>query len=269
MKMLTRSILIALLGIKHGVAFAQVTEIDLSAYLLEGQGEDVLAEEPDQLSLELPLPIDGAAARPEEPAGLPSVPDLLSVPASPVSPLLGLPEATDPLLSITEQLQLLEQYGAVASLMREIRVMGNDEAVLSLLSALHDDPQTLALVRDAFETLDIAPVQVLAPIPAAVFSPDTGEEGPEPEEPTPPPPPPVRHEIIPVFAQVASETGARDKVIVSIGGKRFIRLPSETIEVDGRRIVVDAINASVNATGAQVVTIWVVENGTRRALEWN
>lgn len=210
-------------------------------------------------------------------------------PAAPVSGeddrFFNIAHAPDPLLTISRQSQVLEQYNDVATLMRDIKKEGNDDAVLALLSALAGDQATLEVFKAVFDTIDVAapapsPAPRVAPSPTAQPQEnpapvDLAGEAPKPVEVTPPKPPvPVappapRHPIVPVFAQTFSEQGGREKVIISVGGQRFIGLPGETIRVDGRRITIEGIVSKTGESGRETFTIYISENGVREALSWN
>jgi hypothetical protein len=252
---------VLVLSVLSPLALAQdVTEIDLSAYMQEQGIEDTalgedLAGGSDEPST---TPVQPAQAPADRSAGQ------QDTSVEPSAQFYGVPAATDPMLTIAKQQQMLEQIGALAALMREIRDQGNDAAVLAMLEGTAAGHESLGLVRKVFdswvveEELDAqngsspsaaAPMTERAPIPA--------------------PTPVIVHDIVPVFAQVHSDFGTRDKAIVSIGGRRFIRLPGEHIDVDGRRILIDSIESSVDATGREIYTIWITENNRREALSWN
>lgn len=235
-------------------AQSQVSEIDLSEYMAARGIESAPADQAEQT--EAAQAVDGLVA-----AEVPTV-DTQANPIPnqmPQTTLFHMPDQTDPMVSVTRQQQLLSEIGALATLMREIREQGNDEAVLAMLESATGSQENFELLRKVFDSLEV-------PEPPAAAQAAT-QIAPEAEQ-TPKPEPVVIHEIIPLFAQVHSDFGTRDKAIVSIGGRRFIRLPGEEIVVDGRRILIDAIESSINASGREIYTIWVMEDGKRTALEW-
>lgn len=229
---------------------AQPTEIDLSRYLDPPESDIERFDESTSLADTEQQP----QAQIESPVPAPVVVE----PAANLSPFFGMPQDTDPASEMEQQRLLLEQFGAVATLLREIKELGNEEAVLAMLEALSTDADTTELFRALFQTIKTTPVvqaSFAAPVLAAV------------SQPVEPVRPRVVHPIVPVFAQVGGASGTTEKVVVSIDGTRFIRLPGETIEHEGRRIVVESLE-STNSGGRDTISIWLIEDGRRFQLTW-
>ena len=250
-----------LLSVLSPLALAQdVTEIDLSAYMQEqGIEETALGED-------LASGADEPSTTPVQPVQAPADPsaEQQATSVEPSTQFYGVPAATDPMLTIAKQQQMLEQISTLAALMREIRDQGNDAAVLAMLEGTAAGHESLDLVRKVFDSWEVEEELGAQSVASPSAATPIAERAPIPA-----PAPVVVHDIVPVFAQVHSDFGTRDKAIVSIGGRRFIRLPGEYIDVDGRRILIDSIESSVDATGREIYTIWITENNKREALSWN
>ncbi|MBL4571568.1 MAG: hypothetical protein JKY40_10605 [Gammaproteobacteria bacterium] len=165
-------------------------------------------------------------------------------------------------MDLAVQQRLLEQSNELAKLLREIKEEGNEQAVLTLLASITGDESSVVFFQDAFDEVELLAAPML---PALTLTDNASAITPSV------PVVPVRrvvHEIIPVFAQVQSTDGGRNKVIVVIDGKRFIRLPGETIQYQGRSILIESISQNIE-NGREVYNIWIVENGSRNSLTWN
>lgn len=235
-------------------AIAQPTEIDLSAYTQTPVSDIERFEETS--------PVEDAEQAPPVQAQSP-VPALGVESTESLSPFFGMPQAIDPYQKMEQQRLLLEQFGAVATLLREIKELGNDAAVLAMLEAHSGDAETAELFRALFETIKPTSTSFSSVIPAGAMQATTASA----QSTIEPVRPRVVHPIVPVFAQVAGVAGTTEKVVVSIDGTRFIRLPGETIEHEGRRILVESIEAS-DAEGRNIISIWLIENDRRFQLTW-
>ncbi|MDP2129212.1 MAG: hypothetical protein Q8K97_17760 [Pseudohongiella sp.] len=242
---------------------AQPTEIDLSRYLETPEPgiQPVVETAPAIVDDQAPT-VDAAplVALPDAATiGAPSVVE----PATNYSPFFGMPAEKDPYSEMERQRLLLEQFGEVATLLREIKELGNDAAVLAMLEAMSADKDATALFKALFEEIEPVPVVQTAVVPVPVPAPALVAAS-QPAEPVRPK---VVHPILPVFAQVRGASGSAEKVVVSIDGARYIRLPGETIEHEGRQILVESLEP-YHADGRDVISIWMVENGRRFQLTW-
>lgn len=248
-------------------------------------------EEVDAAAESMEPDLSFEAAGIEEPKPIVSAQPVLGAPSTPpAGSVFGVAQRVDPIHAINQQRQLLEQYNAVVELMREIKEQGNQQAVLAMLTALANDPEGLAILAKAFEEIEITPPEAAytpmplpaqtrsAPAPVIPVTPtnsgglnvinQVGQVDIEPPKPVAPVVTP-RQPIVPIFAQVQTEQGGRDKVIIAVGTRRFTKLPGETIEVDGRSILVESIEAEMHPTGRYTYMIHIIESGKREVLSWN
>ncbi len=170
----------------------------------------------------------------------------------------GMPPEKNQVFEFTEQQRLLELSNELAVMLRQIKQQGNEQVVLALIESI--TAETAHFFINAFDSIELESLRA-SPSPL-VAQPEAAESVTEL-----PPPPVVIHDIVPVFAQIESERGGTDKAIVAIDGRRFIRIPGETIAVDGRTILLESITQA-RVDDRVVYTIWVVENGLRNSLTW-
>lgn len=170
--------------------------------------------------------------------------------------VFGIAHTPGTIYRLTRQRELLEASAKLATMLREIKGDGNEEAVLALLASMNEH-ESVAQFTAAFAGIDL--LQPAAAEATRVLSVEAEESIAHiPSE---------RKSLVPVLAQTAGEDGSEERVVVMVGERRYSRVPGESIEFDGRVVLIDAIETIV-LNGNEVTTIWVMEDGKREALQW-